>query len=74
MAFQIILIVLFMLLVEYGDQSRPTPITEGGEVEGNKTDSAAKSEKAVNDISVYYPSKCAAFSSLSQILNLEMWF
>ena len=57
--FQITLIVMFMALVDYGEHALPTLAAKRGtEEDGNKSQKAAESAQAVNDISLYYPSKC----------------
>ena len=59
MIFQVILIVLFMALVDYGEHSLPrqgagAQTRDNG---SNKTQATAGSAEAVNDVSIYYPSK-----------------
>ena len=61
MVFQFSLIVMFMVLVDYGEDSLPSLVADRPTVGNNKSGTAAKNEKneqAHNDISVYYPSKC----------------
>ena len=53
MTFQIILIVLFMALVDYGGQSMPPRAAES-----NSSETAEKNSQKVNDITIYYSSKC----------------
>ncbi|CAH3195186.1 unnamed protein product [Porites evermanni] len=56
LVFQFSLIVMFMVLVDYGEQSLPSPI---GQRPMAKSDKSAgnrdENERAFNDISIYYP-------------------
>ena len=53
MTFQIILIVLFMALVDYGGQSMPPRAAES-----NTNETTEENNQKGNDIAIYYPSKC----------------
>ena len=61
--FQTVLIVLFLALADYGDHSLPlwTPQDAGAQATANGSNKTAQkmteSERAKNDISIYYPSK-----------------
>ena len=55
--FQIILIVLFMALVDYGDHSLPTPTSKGEKAESEESPGNGENKEKTNDISLYYPSK-----------------
>lgn len=60
LSLQIVLIVLFMVLVDYGDHSLPTLESTGGSA-GTATPATKESKETANDISLYYPSKCRDF-------------
>lgn len=53
--FQIILIVLFMALVDYGDHSLPTPTSKGEKAESEESPGNGENKEKTNDISLYYP-------------------
>lgn len=61
LSFQIVLIVLFMVLVDYGDHSLPTLESKGGTVGNTATPVTIESKETANDISLYYSSKCRDF-------------
>ncbi|XP_015769285.1 PREDICTED: ammonium transporter Rh type A-like isoform X1 [Acropora digitifera] len=54
LSLQIVLIVLFMVLVDYGDHSLPTLESTDGSA-GTATPATKESKETVNDISLYYP-------------------
>lgn len=70
LVFQFSLIVMFVVLVDYGEQSLPSPIDHSP-----MTKSAGKgdeNEQAFNDISIYYPSKC--LRSLQAVFLFQVCF
>ena len=59
LVFQFSLIVLFMVLVDYGEQSLPSPVDQRPMAKSDKSaGNRDENERAFNDISIYYPSKC----------------
>lgn len=52
--FQLLLVILFSVLVDYSDHASPPHKRKGA----TKTAPNASETLPVNDISIYYPSKC----------------
>ena len=48
-----------MVLVDYGEQSLPSPVDQRPMAKSDKSaGNRDENERAFNDISIYYPSKC----------------